>query len=601
MYTAKTPPQSVREDKVPKLRVLSFSILTVAEKGSAKPKKDPIRAIAVATNSGKSELVLSRGENDSELLKAFAKLVTELNPDIIVGFETNRLEWLYLLERCRLQNIKMDIGRDFTEPHPSVFGHVSVAGRANIDLLDVANGIPEIKVKTVENMVKYLRLPSAEKVASIEETERYGLWMAESKRSSLLDSVKMKAKMLVELAETAVNYPMQLSALTGLPLDQVMTAAVGFRVDSYLTRQARLLGELIPSRMEQPFFSYRGAIVLEPKTGLHENVVVLDFASMYPNLMKKYNLSPDTLVKPEEQIADDAVFVIPEVEHRFRKKPDGLYRIVLSALINERSAIKNELAGIQRESTRYRVLDERERAVKVITNACYGYAGWAGARWYVREVAESAAALGRDAITKTIADAETLGLGIIYGDTDSIFVKNEPEKVSRLLEWADKELGLEIKLEREYVRVFFTEAMKRYAGLLRDGSLDIVGLEVVRGDWSDLARHIQEEVLECILRDQSVDRAVERVRTMVRRLKNGELPINDFVIRKALTKPVEEYAVRTPHVEVAKILRKEGWDLTVGDQVAYVIVKGSGRLYQKARPFDQVGQRDVDVEYYLEN
>jgi DNA polymerase I len=600
-YLAKTAPRSILEEKTPELRILSYALLTAAEKGSAKPKRDPIRAIAVATNSGNAEVFASDIQGDSTVLKAFITYVTNVNPDVIVGFESNGLEWPYILERCRLQKIRMAVGRDLTEPHTSMFGHVSVCGRANVDLLEVANGIPEVKVKTVENMAKYLRLASAEKITTIEESERYTFWMDSSKRIDLLESLKSKAQALVELAEVTINYPMQLSALTGLPLDQVMTAAVGFRVDSYLVRQAHLLGELIPPRVEQPFFTYRGAIVLEPQTGLHDDVVVLDFASMYPNLMKSYNLSPDTFVRLGEQVSEDAVFIIPELGHRFRKKSDGFYRIVLSALIDERSIIRNELTKVQEGSIKYRVLKERERAVKVITNACYGYAGWAGARWYVREVAESAAALGRNAITKTVAKAEALGLKIIYGDTDSIFAKDDPEKVDHLLEWADNELGLEIKRERQYVRVLFTEAMKRYAGLLPDGSLDIVGLEVVRGDWSDLARRVQERVLESILRDKSVEKAVDNVRIMVRKLKNGELSIGDLVIRKALTKPIEEYAVRTPHVEVAKILRKEGWDLAVGDQVAYVIVRGPGKLFQKARPFGQVRPQDVDVEYYIQS
>jgi len=386
-----------------------------------------------------------------------------------------------------------------------------------------------------------------------------------------------------------------------LPLDQVMAAAVGFRVDCYLVRKAHQIGELIPRRNEQPFYTYRGAIVLEPQTGVHDDIAVLDFSSMYPNLMMKYNLSPDTLVKEDEKVSKESVFVITEVEHRFRKEPAGFYRIVLSELMDQRAIVQKELEEIGAKSTRYRVLKERERAIKIITNACYGYAGWAGARWYVREVAESATALGREAITKTIQKAEWMGLKIIYGDTDSIFVRNEEKKIDQLRKWAMKELGLEIRIAHEYRRVIFTEAMKRYAGLLPDGRLDIVGLEVVRGDWSEIARQVQEQVLVSILRDQSVDKAITNVRETIRRLRNNEVAIADLTIRKTLLKPIEEYRISAPHVEVAKKLLKQGWDLGVGDVVGYVIVKGAGKLFQKARPYNQVKPEDVDVEYYLEN
>jgi DNA polymerase I len=289
------------------------------------------------------------------------------------------------------------------------------------------------------------------------------------------------------------------------------------------------------------------------------------------------------------------------VKHRFRKKPDGFYRIVLLTLIQQRDAIKKGMARLQEQSTQYKVLRERERAVKIITNACYGYAAWAGARWYSKEVAESATALGRETISKTIAKAESLGLTVIYGDTDSIFVKDDREKVQRLQEWADKEFGLDIRREKEYVRVLFTEAMKRYAGLLHDESLDIVGLEVVRSDWSDIARKVQEQVLKSILRDQSTDKAIEHVHAIIRSLKAGEVPLADLTIRKALTKPIEDYAVRTPHVEVAKLLVKQGWDLSVGDKVAYVIVKGPGKLFQKAKPSSIVKPGEVDVDFYLDS
>ncbi len=602
-YIASEVPRSFADDTVPSLRILAFHTLTAGEKGSAKPERDPIRAIAAVTNSGKSTTLVSEegGGDDSKVLKDFVEFVNAFDPDVIVGFESNTQDWPYMIQRSKILKFRISVGRDSSEPHTSVYGHVSVTGRANLDLSDVASGIPEVKVKTLENVSKYLQLPSAGKFTTIEEWDRYDLWTQAGERTGLLQNALMTAQVCLELAEATLNFPMQLSSLTGMPLDQVVAAAVGFRVDSYLVRQAHRIGELVPARNDQPYFTYRGAIVLEPKTGLHEDVAVLDFASMYPTLMQKYNLSPDALVKPGEYVPEDSVFVIPEVNHRFRKQPDGFYRTVLSELIHERSRIKAKLEDSGLGATRSRVLKERERALKVITNACYGYAGWAGARWYAREVAESATALGRETITQTIAKAESLGLTIIYGDTDSLFVKNERSKVKQLLNWVKKELDLEIRVEREHPRILFTDAMKRYAGLLPDGTLDIVGLEVVRGDWPEIARQVQEHVLEKILQDQSPEKAVETVRATIRKLRNGEVPIADLTIRKTLTKPIEKYAVRAPHVEVARKLMKEGWTLTVGDKVAYVIVKGPGNLFQKAKPYNQVKPEEVDKDYYLEN
>jgi DNA polymerase I len=600
-FAAKSIPTSIKDDKMPAFRILAFTILAVGEKGSARPERDPVRAIGVATSQARFDVLVAKGEDDSQVLTDFVNLVSKFDPDIVVGFESNSIAWPYLMERSKFRKIKLNVGRDESEPHTSLYGHVSLAGRANVDVFEVAGGMQEVKVKTLENVAEFLQIPSAGKIKTIEESERYQLWKDESGRERLVQNAKTNAQALLELAEVTINYPIQLSALTRLPLDQVMAAAVGFRVDSYLIKQAHMIGELIPTRIEQPFYTYRGALVLEPKTGLHDNIVVLDFSSMYPNLMEKYNLSPDTLVRPGEIVSEDSVFMIPEVKHRFRKKPDGFYRIVLSTLIQQREVIKKEMEGLEEKSTRYRVLRERERAVKIVTNACYGYAGWAGARWYAKEVAESATALGREVIHKTIEEAESLGLNVIYGDTDSIFVRDDPEKVRQLQAWAEREFGLDIRREREFTRILFTEAMKRYAGLLRKGSLDIVGLEVVRGDWSDIARQVQEQVLTRILRDQSTEKAIDDVQTTIRRLRNGEVPLADLTIRKTLTKPIEDYAVRTPHVEVAKLLVKQGWDLAVGDKVAYVVTKGSGKLFQKAKPSSQAKPEDVDIDYYLDN
>jgi DNA polymerase I len=600
-FVAKSLPVRIENDAVPALRILAFSILAVGERGSARPERDPVRAIGVATSQAGFETFVAEGEDDSRLLADFTALVRKFDPDIIAGYESNNTGWPYLIERCKFRKIRPTVGRDGSEPHTSAYGHVSVSGRTSLDILDVAGSMPEVKVKTIENLAKFLQIPSAGRVETIEEFERGELWKDDTGRRALIQNTRINAQALLELTEATINYPMQLSALTGLPLDQVMTAPVGFRVDSYLIKQAHRAGELIPTKIEQPFYTYRGALVLEPKTGLHDNIVVLDFTSMYPNLMKTYNLSPDTLVKPAESVSEDSVFVIPEVNHRFYKKPDGFYRIVLSSLIEQRKAVKKEMDGLAEGSTRYIVLRERERAVKILTNACYGYAGWAGARWYAKEVAESATALGRDVINKTIAKADSLGLQVIYGDTDSIFVVDDPKKVKQLEDWAKEEFDLDIKREHEYTRVLFTEAQKRYAGLLPDKTLDIVGLEVVRGDWSDIARQVQEQVLTRILREQSTEKAVEDVRATIRRLRHNEVPMADLTIRKTLTKPIEDYAVRTPHVEVAKMLVKQGWDLTVGDKVAYVIAKGPGKLFQKAKPSSQVRTEDVDIDYYVDN
>ncbi|MEM3766624.1 MAG: DNA polymerase domain-containing protein, partial [Candidatus Bathyarchaeia archaeon] len=435
----------------------------------------------------------------------------------------------------------------------------------------------------------------------IEDVDFAEYWDDRGKREILKRFSMENARCIMGVANAILDFAMQLSSLVGLPLDHIGTAAVGFRVEWFLIKHAYKIGELVPKRVEQPYRPYAGAIVLSPKPGLHENIAVLDFASMYPNLMIAYNLSPDTYVAPKEQTPSCGVYEAPEVKHKFRKEPPGFYKEVLSHLISIRNEIRTKMKCCLPDSVEYRVLDARQKAVKVITNASYGYAGWIGARWYMKPVAEAATAFGRQTIQTAIKMAEEEGLTVVYGDTDSIFIKYEQEKAKRLVEKIYERLGLEIKPDKIYKRIFFTEAKKRYAGLLPDGRLDIVGLEVIRGDWAAVAKKVQEKVLEVILKEQSPKKAARVARQFIQELRQKRVPYRDLIIWKTLTKPIGEYEVRAPHVAAAKMLIEKGWELAMGDKVGYVVVAGTGRLYERVKPYMFASYDEVDVEYYVTN
>jgi len=315
--------------------------------------------------------------------------------------------------------------------------------------------------------------------------------------------------------------------------------------------------------------------------------------------MITYNLSPDTYISPQEQLPPNEVFEAPEVKHKFRKQPPGFYKEVLSYLISVRNEIRTKMKQLNPKTIEHQVLDARQKAVKVITNATYGYAGWIGARWYRKPVAEAASAWGRHTILTAIKMAENAGLKVVYGDTDSLFIAYEEKKTQELEKQIKQELGLEIERGTLYTRIFFTEAKKRYAGLLPDGSLDIVGLEVIRGDWAEVAKKVQEHVLEIILKEQSPEKAADFVRSVISELRQRKVPFRDLIIWKTLTKPVEEYKIKASHVEAAKALRNKGWTMTAGDKVGYVILTGEGRLYDRVKPYVFAVYDEVDIDYYV--
>ena len=586
-------PTPIPRENAPKLRLLSFSILAVSPTGSPSPIRDLLTLITWKTKESKGDTIQSEKNSDDELIEGFSKIQQRFDPDVVFSFGGNTFDWLYLIKRANRTKAKLSVGRDDGPARQSLYGHFSLTGRANVDLLDFSQDLYDVKIKSVENVARYLGVEAS--IPTIDETEYYDHWTGH--RPALVEQVKAQATSIFNVGEDALDYMFQLSNLSALPPDQVLAAAVGFRVDSYLMMEAHKLGELIPGREELNIIPYKGAIVLEPSVGLHDDVAVLDFSAMYPSLMVKYNISPDTLV---DRRGDD-VFEVPEVGHHFRKNPPGFYKIVLSQLIASRQEAKKEAAKTPRGTPEHKILKAREKATKVITNATYGYAGWAGSRWYSREVAESAAALGRDTINKSIDIAKTLGLKVLYGDTDSLFVDYEEKRVNQFIKEIDKKLGLEINLGQLYKRILFTEAKKKYAGLLDDGELDVVGMEAIRGDWSNLARNVQNEVLKLVLQDGNPARAKSYVTSLIKDLASAKVPKSSLVIWKTLTKRPDEYEVNAPHVEVARKMAKEGWPVTVGDKVGFIITKRPGKLYQKAEPHFKVSLEQVDYEYYVRN
>ncbi len=596
VYRALGKPRATGKLQTPELHIFAFTVLAVSRVGSPSRERDPVQMIAWNSNQGDGRVTLVSGP-EAEVITKLSEALSKSRSDFVFSFEGNRFNWPYLVRRFGIAKTDLRVGRDGGPPRQSLYGHFSVTGRANVDLADFAQDLYDVKEKTLGNVLGYLGIKGRE-VQPIDENQYYRYWSDQELRRKLQGKIEVETEGTLELGKDALDYIVQLSSLSGLPPDQVLAAAVGFRVDNHMMMEAHRLGELIPTRNEMPVIPYKGAIVLKPELGIHENVAVVDFSSMYPSLMVKYNISPDTVLGEDE---GEESYVVPEVGWRFRKQPLGFYAIVLRSLLEERRRLKREGAKAQKGSREYRLLKARERAVKIITNATYGYAGWAGSRWYSKQVAESAAALGRDTIKRSITIAKKLGLKVLYGDTDSLFITFDKGLVDKFLMTVEEELGLEISLRQVYKRILFTEAMKKYAGLEEDGDLDVVGMEAVRGDWSALAKEVQNQVLRLVLEDKNPSRAVDYVATLVRNLKSAKMPLSSFIIWKTLTKRPSDYDVHAPHVEAAKKLVEEGWPVGSGDRIGYVIVKRPGKLFQKSEPYFRATKEDLDYDYYVEN
>ncbi len=582
----------------PQLRVLAFDIEVYNERGTPDPARDPVVMAAVKTSNGGEEVFEAVGTDDKSVLRNFANFVREYDPDVIVGYNNNGFDWPYLTERAKAVGVSLKVDRLGGQPQSGVYGHWSVIGRANVDLYNIVEEFSEIKVKTLDRVAEYFGVMKRGERVLIPGHKIYEYWRErrEVLRQYVLDDVKST----YGLGERLLPFLIELSSVSGLPLDQVAAASVGNRVEWMLLRYAHRFGEVAPNRVEREYEPYKGAIVLTPKPGLYSDVLVLDFTSMYPNIMIRYNLSPDTYVQGDGWLGE--IHIAPEVGHKFRASPPGFFPTVLKTLIELRKAVREEMKRYPVTSPQYRILDERQKALKIMANAIYGYTGWVGARWYKREVAESVTAFGRAIMRDVVERARELDISVIYGDTDSLFVKSGGD-VERLMRYVEEKYGIEVKIDKDYKKLLFTEAKKRYAGLLKDGRVDIVGFEVVRGDWCELAKEIQLKVLEIILHSRDVQEAKRNVITYVKReiekLRSYNFEVDNLIIWKTLDKELGEYKSRPPHLHAALILKQRGYRVGRGVTIGYVIVKGGEKVSNRAMPYIFVNAREIDVDYYI--
>ena len=588
-------------DPLKDLRIMAFDIEVYSKEGSPDPVRDRVIIIGTSREGETTTHVLegSRGEHD--LIYKFTNEILSYDPDIIVGYNQDKFDWPFLKERASKLGFKLDVGRRIgSQPETSVYGHISIAGRLNVDLYNFAEEIPGLTLKTLEEVAEFLGVKKKSERVLIPWYKIPEYWDDPNKRPKLIRYAIDDVESTYGLSEKFLPFGAQLSSTTGIPLDHVMAASTGFRLEWRLIREAYKRNELVPERIERPPASYVGALVLKPEPGIKENVAVLDFASMYPSIMVKYNVGPDTLIRDEEGGSSEEAYIAPSVGHKFRREPDGFFKAVLKRFLRWRRGIKARLKELDPFSPEYILLDQRQRAIKVLSNAMYGYMGWSGARWYCKECAEAVTAWGRELILSAINFAKNLGLSVYYGDTDSLFVDYDEKRIEKLIEFVEKEMGFEIKIDKIYKRILFTGAKKRYAGLTIEGLLNVTGLEAVRGDWCELAKEVQLEVLRIVLREGDVEKAIEYVLNVINDLRNSRIPMEKLVIWKTLTRRPSEYKVDGAHIRAALLLEQQGYRIAPGMKIGYVIVKGHGKLADRAKPFILSSKEEIDTEYYVD-
>ncbi len=352
---------------------------------------------------------------------------------------------------------------------------------------------------------------------------------------------------------------------------------------------------------------YAGALVIEPPVGVFFNVVVLDIASLYPSIIKKYNLSYETV-----NVENCKKIVYAEDEsgikvHKICFDKPGLIAQITGLLRDFRVYIyKKKAKDKTLDPTIRSWYDVVQRAMKVFINASYGVFGAANFPLYAPAVAESVTALGRRALYSILQKSADIGIKVLYGDTDSIFLWAPTEEQTEAIQkWVSETLGLEIELDKVFHYVLFTGLKKNYIGVLTDGGIEIKGLVAKKRNTPTFLKELLVEIIEKLRSARTPRDFVlfkewlhNQVRTLYLQLKDKELTLDKLAFKVTLSKPLEEYKKNKPqHVKAAFQLKSYGVQVLAGDIITFVKVKGKDgvRAIQLAKLYE------IDPDKYIEH
>lgn len=569
----------------------------------------------------------TRCADELSALDAFCNRVASCDPDVLTGWNIIDFD-LGVLQRIAMRvHHPLILGRDAGAMRirkPEGYfgsGQASIPGRVVLDGIDLLRGafmrMEDYSLDTVARAVlgegKAVDGDVRNRIAEILHNYRHDL-------PAFALYARTDARLAYQIIEklNLVRLAFARSQLTGMTPDRVAASIASFdflylsaleRIGvvaptvrdgnsrSREAQQGRGAGGREPA-LDRPAKqdAQQGGHVLEPVTGLHRNVWVFDFKSLYPSLIRTFNIDPLSYVPDPPPQAD----LIRTPAGAFRREPAILPRLL------------DELFP-QREAAKSRHDEVAAHAIKILMNSFYGVLGTPACRFFNSALANSITGLGKEMLLWSKTWFETAGFAVLYGDTDSLFVRSAETDPERAREQAHElaaalnaELAahiaarwrvpsrLELQFEKLYLRLFLPHARhstrgasKRYAGLLREGGMDTVefiGLEVVRRDWTALAKRVQRELYQRLFTDQPVDAYLAQI---VSRLRKGELD-QELVYHKNLRKDASDYTATTPpHVAAA---RKSSQPQ--GRSVRYVVTTAG------AEPLDNV-QHPLDREHYV--
>lgn len=554
-------------------RVLSFDIETDA-------KGQRLLAISLYAN-GIDEVLIVDGshrpmppnaiccDNEYAALDRFCKRVSAFDPDVLTGWNIIDFDFTVLQRiAARVQhpfNVGREPGAIRIRKAEGYFGsgQATIPGRLVLDGIDLLRGafvrMDDYSLDAVAREVlgegKAVTGDVNDRVGEIVHNYKYEL-------AAFALYARTDARLAYQIVERLklIQLAFARSQLTGMTPDRVAAsiASFDFLYMAELERQ-RIVAPTVRANDSRVYAAQQGGHVLPPVPGLHRNVWVFDFKSLYPSIIRTFNIDPLSYVDGE--IADEELIHTPG--GAFRRLPAILPRM-LDVLFPQREAAKQLGDSVA------------SNAIKILMNSFYGVLGTPACRFFNPALANAITGTGRELLLWSKHWFETAGFTVLYGDTDSLFVHSGSHQAdsardqgSQLADALNSELAhyisqrwqvasrLELKFEKLYLKLFLPRARnsvrgasKRYAGLLHGtNSVEFVGMEVVRRDWTALAKQVQRELYSRLFSDQPVDAYLIEV---VKQVRKGELDAA-LVYRKNLRKEAGDYTATTPpHVVAAR-------------------------------------------------
>lgn len=594
----------------PKLRALSLDLETDDLDG-------PILAAAFVCDDVEECIVVRAGSRDDttvtfvpdemRLLEALFARIAELDPDVIIGWNVVEFDLRVLEARSALHNVSFAIGRKQARARMLV-SEGAQPTLANIPGRVALDGVAVMKSATwsfeqwnLDYVASSLLgrhkaiVKTNDPVAEIRRLHREdpaGLAAYNLEDCRLVRDIFAKADLLA--------FAMKRAQLTGLAVDRQGGSVAAFD-HLYLPRLHRrgfVAPDVGETRGPSDELGSPGGYVLDSIPGIHEHVLSFDFRSLYPSIIRTFHIDPlglalATLEPREDDVPGDS-------GARYRRDDDGILPSIVAQL-HER-----------RNEARQRGDAPLTQAIKILMNSLYGVLGTPGCRIFDARMASSITRRGHELLERSRAWFEARGLSVLYGDTDSLFVRmNTPtdvvaaERYGRELSteltafWTDtiqREHGLasflELRFDAYYARYLMPTmrgsevgSKKRYAGLVRreghEDELVIRGLEAVRTDWTPLARRFQRELLTRVLTGRPFEDWTRQTRSdLFAGLLDGEL-----VYRKRLRRELSDYGNAPPHVQAARLLEKSGH--RPGRSIEYVMTtRGAQPAAFRDAPFD---------------